>query len=159
MATRTKKAQKLFKKIDDPVKTNVIIAGPPNKKIKADYSDKILPLEFNETQTFNNAYLNKNKNNNNTQPVNNLSQDTSLPYSGGWNNIVTQGPVNPSQLFSQKKNDKNFAHNNMVPFFGSYAKQNVDEYATSGILENFTGNIDNYQKKKETGLFFKPVRI
>ena len=29
-------------------------------------------------------------------------------------------------------------HNNMVPFFGSSIKQNVDEYATKSIFENFT---------------------
>ena len=37
---------------------------------------------------------------------------------------------------------ENFTHNNMVPFFGDSAKQNVYEYANQSILENHTGNLN-----------------
>ena len=45
----------------------------------------------------------------------------------------------------------------MTPFFGGSIKQNVDEYSTGPLLENFTGNMSNYQKKQEVPTMFKPT--
>ncbi len=78
-----------------------------------------------------------------------VKNNKSKPESGGWNGIsLTGDQISPN----------NFTHNNMQPFFGSTVKQNVDEYATRGIFENFTGDMDSYQKKQEQGLFFEPQR-
>ena len=44
----------------------------------------------------------------------------------------------------------------MTPFFGGSIKQNVDEFSNNTLLETFSGNIDNYQKKKEIEPLFKP---
>ena len=155
-----KRANKLFEKTKDPTNSNVIIAGPTFTKTKVDYEDKKLPIEFNENTNFKTTYLNFNEEHKigphmtNNKTINN----SDLPNSGGWNNVITKGPINPSQLYSTERNDEKFMHNNMVPFFGGHVKQNVDEFATRSIVENFTGVNDNYRKKKETGLFFKPVR-
>ena len=44
---------------------------------------------------------------------------------------------------------ENFKHNNMVPFFGSTVKQNVDSGMSRTKFENFTGSQENYINKKE----------
>jgi hypothetical protein len=154
-----KRAHKLFKKTENPEKTNVIIPGPTFKKVKVDYSDKQLPIEFNSGQSYETSFLNLDVNDKTgPQMTNNLSINNSQPYStGGWEGIPS-GQSTPDALFTENRNVEGFQHNNMVPFFGSNVKQNVDQYANRSVLENFTGNIDNYQKKKECGLFFKPQR-
>lgn len=49
-----------------------------------------------------------------------------------------------------------FIHNNMVPFFGSRIKQNVDPSANNNVLERFTGEFspDIHKKKQECKPFF-----
>jgi hypothetical protein len=44
--------------------------------------------------------------------------------------------------------DKEYTHNNMVPFFGSKVRQNVNPEASSTILETFTG-VSGLQRAKE----------
>ena len=49
-------------------------------------------------------------------------------------------------------------HNNMVPFFGSNVKQNIDINKPNNILSNHTG-IENFtQKKKEAAPLFEPSK-
>ena len=86
------------------------MAGPTFKKIKVDYKDEKLPIEFNESQKFKTTYLDFNKDTNvgPTMTNNKTLNNSNLPYSGGWSNIITQGPVNPSQLYSTERNDKRF---------------------------------------------------
>ena len=52
-------------------------------------------------------------------------------------------------------------HNNMVPFFGSNTKQNMEGFANTGILDNYTGRTFEYQHKKEVPSFYdtKPENI
>jgi len=45
-------------------------------------------------------------------------------------------------------------HNNMEPFFGGTAKQNVDPDAYRPTLETYTGTDPTYSHKKEIGRFF-----
>lgn len=40
-------------------------------------------------------------------------------------------------------------HKNMVPYFGSNIKQNVEQFANVATLDNFTGNTDTFFHKKE----------
>lgn len=65
-------------------------------------------------------------------------------FPGAHGESLTGKPIDP----------KNFTHNNMVPFFGSSVKQNVDDRANSAHLENFTGQGETYRMKKEVGRFF-----
>ena len=44
---------------------------------------------------------------------------------------------------------ENFKHNNMVPFFGSTVKQNVDGGMSRTKFENFTGSQEHYRNKTE----------
>jgi hypothetical protein len=46
------------------------------------------------------------------------------------------------------------SHNNMVPFFGSNVKQNVEGFANQTILDLHTGNTSTYRKKREVERFF-----
>ena len=49
---------------------------------------------------------------------------------------------------------ENFTHNNMVPFFGSSVRQNVEPFANSTVLMNQNGTNDLYKQKKETKSFY-----
>ena len=154
-----KKAQNLFKKTEDPVKTNVLIAGPPYVKKKVDYVEKKLPIEFNEYTDFKTSYLDYNDQQNITPGDDSSVNNSAPPNAGGWAQITTNAsPINPGRLEGFTSNQDEKLHNNMQPYFGGHVRQNVDEFATRGIMENFTGVSDTYQKKKETGLFFKPVK-
>ena len=136
-----KHAEKVWKE------PNRIMPGPP--KIdptllfnKVDYEDNQLPIEFNnynKNDIFSEINVVKHEN-----KSTNL-YNTNSPIAGGQHGISLTGePINPNK----------FVHNNMVPFFGGRIKQNVDDKANQTVLEHFTGNVDNYQQKKEIGPLF-----
>lgn len=52
-------------------------------------------------------------------------------------------------------------HNNMVPFFGSNVKQNLEEFTNQPLLDLHTGNTSTFVHKKEVQPFFsqKPENI
>lgn len=127
---------------------NRIMPGPP--KIdptllfnKVDYDDNKLPIEFNNYSK-NDIFSEEVKIiSHKNEPIN--LYNTNSPIASGNHGISLTGePINPNT----------FKHNNMVPFFGGRIKQNVDDKANQTVLEHFTGNIDNYQQKKEIGPFF-----
>ena len=143
------KANKLFNKSLYPQDTNVITPGPPAAYIynKVDYNETKLPVEFNIKNKPIDVEITPSKNDDNN--INSPLDSKENPDSGGFEGISLTGePINP----------KNFTHNNMQPFFGGGVKQNLDEYSTRGIFENFTGTSDNYQKKQEQKPLFQPQK-
>ena len=153
-------SNKLYSEAINNPNSNLVFPGPPESILnKIDYSDKELPIEYNNNPP-NISPLLKKKDIYDTNDMSYLQNVSSLD-SGGGNPIIINGqPLNSSTFKSLsgtelKKDD--FIHNNMTPFFGGSIKQNMDEYSTSAVLENFTGNINNYQKKKEVGTMFKPT--
>lgn len=48
-------------------------------------------------------------------------------------------------------------HSNMVPFFGSNIKQNIETFTNEATLDNFTGNTSTYIHKQEVGPRFELV--
>jgi len=62
-----------------------------------------------------------------------------------------------SSLTGEEIPVENFTHNNMQPYFRGTAKQNLDPYANSSLLENYTGRGDLLIKKQETQCFFEPT--
>ena len=144
------KANVLFDKSLYPLDTNVVTPGPPYPIMynKVDFSDKNLPIEFNSFQKYDEILIDDNEKRQIIN-TNQMKNNKSLPDSGGWSGIsLTGDQINPNK----------FTHNNMTPFFGGGVKQNLDEFSTRGIFENFTGTQDNYQKKQEQGLLFEPQK-
>jgi len=154
-------ANKIFAKSKDSLKTNYMIAGPPVPIFnKVDGTDKTLPVEFTggrgllekaedlEKELASKQYQNQYDPKVNDLEIPNLFKDYAA--AGGWTGIsLTGNPVDRQSFF----------HNNMVPFFGGTAKQNVTENANQTLLENFTGSDPNYQTKEEVRRddFFQPV--
>ena len=66
--------------------------------------------------------------------------------------------TNFKSLSGEMITQDDFTHNNMVPFFGSQVRQNVDIYANQGLLENFTGNRVNDITKEEIAPLFEPTK-
>lgn len=126
------RADKLFEKAKHFPHSNVMVPGPPKTEQfnKVDYSNRNLPLEFEEIGGIANVRDNQVKD----------AQFVGVSLSG------------------QPMNKESFVHNNMAPFFGSHVSQNVDEYANQTKLENFTGTIQNYRQKTEVPTMFKPER-
>ena len=145
-------ADELKAKSARPQETNIITAGPPYKEIynKVDYSETSLPVEFNQFSSYESTFADLGDPEKASLLPRNLSRDNKqVPESGGFKGIsLTGDPIHPNS----------FTHNNMQPFFGSGVKQNLDEFATRGIFETFTGTSDNYQKKKEIGPIFEPQK-
>ncbi len=145
-------ADDLKAKSAKPQDTNIITAGPPYKEIynKVDYSESSLPIEFNQFSSYESSFADLGDPEKSSLLPKNLSvNNKQIPESGGFKGIsLTGDAINPNT----------FTHNNMQPFFGSGVKQNLDEFATRGIFETFTGTQDNYQKKKEIGLMFEPQK-
>lgn len=148
-----KKADALFEKSKNSEKTNVMVAGPPVPVFnKTDYTESKLPIEFRDSPY----------NIGNVLPEHNLSQpgvgfptNSVQEDTGGWQGI----PLNYSQgvsLTGEPMNPKDFKHNNMVPFFGSKVRQNVDQGANETLLETFNGTNRNYREKTEVKTMFKP---
>jgi hypothetical protein len=145
------KANILAKKSLYPEDTNIITPGPPYPIIynKIDFSENTLPVEFNSYQKYDDIVVDKNAPTTKNDNTNFIKNNETTPNSGGFNGISLSGdPINPD----------NFTHNNQVPFFGGNVKQNLDEFSTRGIFENFTGTQDNYQKKQEQTLLFQPQK-
>jgi len=61
-------------------------------------------------------------------------------------------------LTGERLNKTEFTHNNMVPFYGSAVRQNVDDKSNRMILENFTGVTDIQKNKCETKSFYDTAR-
>ena len=150
-----KKADILQKKSLYPEDTNVLTPGPPFPIVynKVDYAEDKLPIEFNSYQKYDDILIDSNLDSNKTREqeknYNLVKNNKSTPNSGGFKGIsLTGDPINPNT----------FTHNNMTPFFGGNVRQNVDEFSTRSIFENFTGTQDTYQKKQEQGLLFEPQK-
>ena len=144
------KANVLLEKSKYPEDTNIITPGPTFPIIynKVDYTDKNLPVEFNSYQKYDNILIDDNKPSK-LEEYNLMKDNKRTPNNGGFSGIsLTGDQIDPT----------NFTHNNMVPFFGGAVRQNLDEFSTRGIFENFTGTSDNYQKKQEQSLLFQPQK-
>ena len=123
-------------------KSNLIVPGPTQPYFnKVDYIDNNLPIEFKDNPLANNDYIESKKEYSVENGITNKS------VSDGWYGVSLTGePINPTT----------FGHNNMTPFFGSNARQNVDEYSNTSIIENFTGQPYFEKKKSEQPQLFDP---
>jgi hypothetical protein len=155
------RADRIFSKSKNSLKTNYMIAGPPVPIFnKVDGTDQTLPIEFiganglkQKVQQIEKELAPKEYQPQFDRKVNDLDIPTlykDYAAAGGWNGIsLTGNPVDRESFF----------HNNMVPFFGGTVKQNIEENSNQTLLESFTGNDPNYQQKVELKRddLFKPV--
>ena len=155
------RANEVFAKSKNSLKTNYMIAGPPVPIFnKIDGTDNTLPVEFIganglkqkvemiEGGIGKNIYKNEIERPLNDMQIPTLFKD--YAGAGGWDGIsLTGNPVDRQSFF----------HNNMTPFFGGTAKQNVEDTANQTLLETFTGNDSTYQSKMELKRddLFQPV--
>jgi Family of unknown function (DUF5899) len=127
--------------------SNIVFEGPPDpmqsykqRKTfqKVDLKNK-LPVEYMSTKPYTkDTYVPSKKSNTNY----------GYPNTGGTYGINLLGiPITP----------ENFKFGNMMPFFGSTVRQNVDDLANQQTLETFSGNSYVAAKKREIGRFF-PVQ-
>lgn len=79
------------------------------------------------------------------RPFSDISQfDSSKDLEGQQISLLTGKPI-----------DLN--HNNMVPFFGSNVKQNVETFSNTALLDSHTGNTSVFAHKKEMGQLFSKM--
>lgn len=78
----------------------------------------------------------------------NIETDFSLPYKQTEINLLTGKPFEKT-------------HANMVPFFGSNIKQNIETFSNESLLDSRTGNTSTYKHKKEISSMYdtKPENI
>jgi hypothetical protein len=155
------RANEVFAKSRNSLKTNYMIAGPPVPIFnKIDGTDNTLPVEFiganglkQKAEAINGELGKKIYKNEIERPLNDMQIPTlfkDYAGAGGWDGIsLTGNPVDRQSFF----------HNNMTPFFGGTAKQNVEDTANQTLLETFTGNDSTYQSKMELKRddLFQPV--
>ena len=155
------RANEVFAKSKNGLKTNYMIAGPPVPIFnKIDGTDNTLPVEFiganglkQKAEAIDRELGKKVYNNEIERPLNDMEIPTlfkDYAGAGGWDGIsLTGNPVDRQSFF----------HNNMTPFFGGTAKQNVEDTANQTLLETFTGNDSTYQNKMELKRddLFQPV--
>ena len=155
------RADYIFAKSKNSLKTNYMIAGPPVPIFnKVDGTDQTLPVEFiganglkQKVKEIEKELAPKKYEPQFDRKVNDLDIPTlykDYAAAGGWNGVsLTGNPVDRESFF----------HNNMVPFFGGTVKQNIEENSNQTLLESFTGNDPNYQQKVELKRddLFKPV--
>lgn len=155
------RANNVFAKSKNGLKTNYMIAGPPVPIFnKIDGTDNTLPVEFiggnglkQKAESIDRELSSKVYKNEIERPLNDMQIPTlfkDYAGAGGWEGIsLTGNPVDRQSFF----------HNNMTPFFGGTAKQNVEDTANQTLLETFTGNDSTYQSKVELKRddLFQPV--
>lgn len=154
-----KRANEMYQKAKNSLQTNVMIPGPPEPIFnKTDGSlSKSLPVQFlspaEMAERSDRLYTNMKQQEYQKQfdaPVNDLSVigDERHADSGGWAGIGLLGtPIQSAE----------FRHNNEIPFFGGRLTQSMDEFANTGIMENFTGQRENSRKKEEVPMsMFSP---
>lgn len=155
------RANEVFPKSKNALKTNYMIAGPPVPIFnKIDGTDNTLPVEFiganglkQKAEAIDGELGKKVYKNEIERPLNDMQIPTlfkDYAGAGGWEGIsLTGNPVDRQSFF----------HNNMTPFFGGTAKQNVEDTANQTLLETFTGNDSTYQSKVELKRddLFQPV--
>lgn len=138
--------------------TNVV-PGPPQPyvpQISADRSQMVMPGDNELNNKVNNSSVpveyDSSNINNSLNEVNRLHPRPTFDVPQTYNNNDSGGFQGIS-LTGEPIDNKNFVHNNMVPFFGSTVKQNVDEKASRSKFENFTGSQENYRRKTEVKSF------
>jgi hypothetical protein len=156
-----KKTNKNFKKAKNAIDTNII---PPyfNDRIINNRTTKIqyLQTDFQENT---NSYLDR-------PQADRMSTESNRDNSNSLEGFYQ--PINPdnSQLDNTNKmyystltgtymSQKEFSHQNMVPFFkGDSITQNTDANANNGVLGAYQG-LNNYTKPKEAiAPMFKPTK-
>ena len=86
-----------------------------------------------------------------------------------FNKLQFEGTVSQDKMISQfdeKVIDTNVSlltglpldiqHNNMVPFFGSNRKQNIETFNNLSVLDKHTGNTSVFKHKREVNAMFEP---
>ena len=80
-----------------------------------------------------------------------------LQQPAAFTNATTSQQI--QTLSGQSIRADEFTHNNMVPFFGSNVKQNLNPHGNASIVELYTGASPTHKRKVEMNSFFEPSKF
>ena len=125
-------------------KNNIIMPGPP-KEFGIANSTRFNQINTSAVPVEANNYTSNNL-------INEVNEKKEIPKFQIFNKPADgneTGGFGGISLTGEPIIRENFKHNNMVPFFGSTVKQNIDSGMSRTKFENFTGSQENYRNKKE----------
>ena len=131
--------------------------GKMDKYMIQNMKDQNLYLNKGNPRDTNKLHLQENFTSNKSQEnfeANDKSQYLSTDLNRIDNEIVSERNLEIGNDIHRKS----FEHNNMVPFFGSNLKQNMNPTHGRTLFNYQNGSDDHYQQKKEVGLFFEPKK-
>ena len=94
---------------------------------------------------------------NNVKEDNSIKNISNMPMFNTFQNLSTNDDSTFVEVSNKNTQNVNLLtglpfdkdHNNMVPFFGSSAKQNAEQFSNVSLLDKYTGSTDTFKHKKE----------
>jgi hypothetical protein len=85
-----------------------------------------------------------------------IDKNFALLNTGGQQALANADKI--KSLSGEYIDNKQFTHNNMVPFFGGNVKQNMSEHANATLLESYTGTGQTFMNKQEVKSMYDTVK-
>ena len=95
--------------------------------------------------------------NESTQKIDNFTLNNTNNKNLNNTNLEVSDNIN-DEVLNNCNDDKSFEHNNMVPFFGSNLRQNLNPLAGRTLFNYQNGSDDHYRQKRELKSFFQPEK-
>lgn len=154
-----------YKDAEEPALTGIL--PPIYNSYSSIGNDTILNVKFKDSSSANLAKIDDDNRRNDMFKVQSRQVQDRPMF-----NPSSFGQSDNKQIFSNFGSGNSFAddvslltgqpvqreHSNMVPFFGSNVKQNIETFTNVSTLDNFTGNTSTFIHKQEMSPQFTPVK-